>query len=69
MFDFPPPPLPPWLKELNCGSCDQTEKDLSELEDKFYNFDIIIVFSLSMIIILVTLSLLLHRRYKKLGIP
>ena len=66
MFDFPPPPLPPWLKEFHCGSCDQTEKDLSELEDKFYNFVIIIVFSLSMIIILVTLSLLLHRRYKKM---
>ena len=66
MFDLPPPPPPPWLEDFQCGSCEQTEEEPSEFADTFYNLVIIVVFSLSMIIILLTLSMFLYRRYKKM---
>ena len=67
MFDFPPPPPPPWLGEdFPCGSCKQIVEEPSEFGETFYNIVIIIVFSLCMIIILLTLSMLLYRRYKKI---
>ena len=67
MMDFPPPPPPPWLgDDIQCGSCQHVEEDRSKFADTFYNFAIIIVFSLSMIIILLTLSMFLYRRYKKM---
>ena len=66
MFDMPPPPPPPWLgDDFQCGSCKQIVES-SEFGDTFYNIIIIIVFSLCMLIILVTLSMLLYRRYKKI---
>ena len=67
MLDLPPPPPPPWLgEEFQCGSCSQIVEEPSEFGDTFYNIVIIIVFSLCMIIILLTLSMLLYRRYKKI---
>ena len=67
MWDMPPPPPPPWLGEdFQCGSCKQIVEEYSKFGDTFYNIVIIIVFTLCMLIILLTLSMLLYRRYKKI---
>merc|ERR1711953_255504 len=64
---MPPPPPPPWLPDdFQCGSCEQIVEENSEFGDTFYNIIIIIVFTLCMIIILLTLSMLLYTRYKKI---
>ena len=66
-FDIPPPPPPPWMEEdeLVCGSCHPGEQVSSYISDTFYNIIIIVVFVISMLIILFTLSLFLYRRLKK----
>ena len=66
-FDIPPPPPPPWMEEdeLVCGSCHPEEHVSSYIGDTFYNIIIIVVFVISMLIILFTLSLFLYKRLKK----
>ena len=67
LFDLPPPPPPPWLEpdDPGCGSCHQGSQVSSYLGDTFYNIVIILVFVISMLIILFTLSMFLYRRFKK----
>ena len=66
LWDIPPPPPPPWLEQDDpgCGACHQGQVS-SYLGDTFYNIVIILVFVISMLIILFTLSMFLYRRFRR----
>ena len=69
-FHLPPPPPPPWLEQQQevgqCGTCPGQEESSCE-GDTFHTAIVILVFSTSMIIILLTLASLLHSRLRKLA--
>ena len=69
-FSLPPPPPPPWLEQQQevgqCGTCPGQEESSWE-GDTFHTAVVILVFSTSMIIILLTIASLLHSRLRKLA--
>ena len=66
VFDLPPPPPPPWLDMPPlCDNCDSVPgvTRTNNVQDIFKNIVIIIVMSISIIITLITLTVIIRRKY------
>ena len=66
IFDLPPPPPPPWLDMPPlCDNCDSVPSvtSLNNVQDIFKNIIIIIVMALSLLISIITVTIILRRRY------